>query len=127
MIDHVSIAVRDLQAAAGAYEAALAPLGYNRLVDREATVAFGKRYPELWLNVRTTMADQSENSGYHVCLRARDEHAVREFHASALSNGFRDGGVPGPRQAAMTGYFGAFVIDPYGNRIEAASFPPSAG
>lgn len=127
MIDHVSIAVRNLQAAASAYEAVLAPLGYTRLVDREVTVAFGKKYPEFWLNRRVAMGDQPEDTGYHVCLRARDEHAVREFHAKALSNAFRDGGAPGPRKAAMTDYFGAFVIDPYGNKIEAASFPTSNG
>jgi catechol 2,3-dioxygenase-like lactoylglutathione lyase family enzyme len=31
-------------------------------------------------------------------------------------------GEPGPRQAAMTGYFGAFIRDPDGNKIEALTF-----
>jgi hypothetical protein len=34
-----------------------------------------------------------------------------------------DGGAPGRRGATMTTYFGAFIVDPDGNRLEAASFP----
>jgi catechol 2,3-dioxygenase-like lactoylglutathione lyase family enzyme len=48
---------------------------------------------------------------------------VRAFHAAALANGGTDDGAPGPRQAAMITYFGAFVRDPDGNRLEAATFP----
>ena len=49
MIDHVSLAVRDLVASAEAYERMLTLLGLVRLVERSGTVGFGKRYPELWL------------------------------------------------------------------------------
>ena len=52
MIDHVSIAVRDLEAATRFYDAVLAPLGLARLVERPDTVGYGKRYPEFWLNRR---------------------------------------------------------------------------
>ena len=52
MIDHVSVPVRDLAASAAFYERVLAPLGYTRLVERPATVGFGKKYPEFWLNLR---------------------------------------------------------------------------
>ena len=122
MIDHVSIPVRDLAAAAAFYQAVLAPLGLTRLVEREATVGFGKRYPEFWLNLRADFP-RSANPGGHICLRAPDEAAVRAFHAAALAGGGADEGAPGPRQAAMTTYFGAFIIDPDGNKIEAVTFP----
>jgi len=52
MIDHVSIAVRDLDVAARFYEAVLARIGYAKLEVRAKTVAFGKRHGELWLNHR---------------------------------------------------------------------------
>src|SRR3546814_2275679 len=77
MIDHVSIAVRDLARATGFYEAVLAPLGLARLVTRERSVGFGKRYPELWMNLRESMAAIGADTGAHVCLRAPDEAAVR--------------------------------------------------
>jgi len=121
VIDHASVPVRSL-AAAAFYDHALAPLGLTRLVERPRQVGFGKRYPELWLNLREDHA-ASANPGHHLCLRAPDEAAVRAFHAAALEAGGTDDGAPGPRQAAITGYYAAFVRDPDGNRLEAATFP----
>ena len=123
MIDHISIAVRDLQSSARAYARILAPLGLTRLVERPATIGFGKRYPEFWLNLRAGMAPVAAETGCHVCLRAHDEAAVRAFHETALSLGCTSAGDPGPRQAAMTTYFGAFIYDLDGNKIEAVTFP----
>jgi catechol 2,3-dioxygenase-like lactoylglutathione lyase family enzyme len=123
MIDHVSIAVRALADSASFYEAVLAPLDYKRLVDRPGTVGFGTRYPGFWLNVRPDFKVIDGNPGAHVALRAPSEDAVRAFHAAALARGGRSNGEPGPRQAAMTTYYGAFILDPDGNKIEALSFP----
>ncbi|MEQ8397013.1 VOC family protein [Thalassobaculum sp.] len=125
MIDHVSIAVRDLTASAAFYDRVLAPLGLVRMVERERTVGFGKRYPEFWLNLREGMTPVAADTGSHVCLRAPDEDAVRAFHAAALEFGGTDSGAPGPRQAAVTTYYGAFIHDPNGNKIEAVTFPKS--
>jgi catechol 2,3-dioxygenase-like lactoylglutathione lyase family enzyme len=122
VIDHVSIPVADLARAGAFYDAVLAPLGLTRLVTRPGSIGFGKRYPEFWLNLRPAVVPVP-GSGAHVCLRAPEEDAVRAFHAAALAHGGADAGAPGPRGAAMTTYFGAFVVDPDGNRIEAASFP----
>ncbi|MDB5431605.1 MAG: glyoxalase/dioxygenase [Caulobacter sp.] len=127
MIDHLSIQVRDLAASASFYEAVLAPLGYRRLVERPGTVGFGKRYPEIWLNHRPGAAPAPADTGHHVCLRASSTEAVQAFHAAALAQGGSDDGAPGPRQAAMTGYYAAFVKDLDGNRLEAATFPPAEG
>ena len=123
MIDHISLPVRDLPAAAAFYERMLAPLGYAKLVMGPASVGFGKKYPELWLNLRSQMPPPASNPGAHVALRAASEDAVRAFHAAALAAGGASDGEPGPRQAAMTAYFGAFVLDLDGNKLEAVCFP----
>ena len=125
MIDHVSIPVRDLTAAGRFYDAVLQPLGLSRLVTRDGTIGFGKRYPEFWLNSRPDAAPV-ENPGAHVCLRAADEASVRAFHVTALRNGARDERAPGERQGAMTPYFGAFILDPDGNKLEAVTFPEAS-
>ena len=122
MIDHVSIPVRDLVAAGRFYDAVLAHLGLTRLVTRDVTIGYGKRYPEFWLNSRPN-SSPVENPGAHICLRAPDETAVRACHTAALANGAVDGGAPDERQAAMTIYFAAFFIDADGNKLEAATFP----
>ena len=57
MIDHVSIAVRDLDRAARFYETVLGAIGYGKLEVRPATVGFGKAYPEFWINLRASMGE----------------------------------------------------------------------
>lgn len=126
MIDHLSIAVRDLEKSAAFYAAILGPLELTRLVERPNTIGFGKRYPELWLNARPALAAIAADTGAHIALRAPSPEAVTAFHAAALAGGGTCDGPPGPRQAAMTTYFGAFIRDPDGNRIEALHFPRPA-
>jgi catechol 2,3-dioxygenase-like lactoylglutathione lyase family enzyme len=125
MIDHVSIAVRDLDASAEFYDPVLQALGMTRLVTRDGTLGYGKRYPEFWLNRRTTVSVGGQDTGFHIALRARSREAVEQFHAIALARGGSCDGPPGPRQAAMTAYFGAFIRDPDGNKIEVLTFPPT--
>ena len=123
MIDHISVAVRDLERSARFYEAALSPLGLSRLVTRPATIGFGKAYPEFWINLRAQMAPVEEGSGVHICLRARSTADVDAFHDAALSAGGRSDGAPGLRPHDRVKYYAAFVTDPDGNRIEAVTFP----
>lgn len=127
MIDHISIPVRDLVRSAAFYEAVLEPLGHRLLVQRPQTVGFGKKYPEFWLNARPDAAPAPDDTGAHVCLRAASVAAVDAFHARALAMGGRSDGTPGPREAAMTTYYGAFIRDPDGNKVEAVTFPREPG
>jgi catechol 2,3-dioxygenase-like lactoylglutathione lyase family enzyme len=123
VIDHVSVGVRSLGEAERFYEAVLGALGYAKLVVRPATIGFGRRYAEFWINLRPAMAGDRDG-GAHVCLRARSQDEVHRFHAAALAHGGADDGAPGPRQHDDPGriYYAAFVRDPDGNRIEAVCF-----
>ena len=127
MIDHVSVGVSDLDRAARFYEQALAPLGLSRLVTRAATIGFGKTYPEFWINLRSDMAKIAQDSGVHICLRARSTDDVDAFHAAALGAGGRSDGAPGLRPHDRVRYYAAFIVDPDGNRIEAVTFPADDG
>jgi catechol 2,3-dioxygenase-like lactoylglutathione lyase family enzyme len=122
MIDHVSVGVRSLAEAERFYAAALGALGYERLVRRERTVGFGKRYAELWINLRPALS-RDPGTGAHVCLRARSQEEVDAFHRAALAHGGTDDGAPGPRpHDGPHTYYAAFARDPDGNRIEAVCF-----
>ncbi|MFO1109036.1 MAG: VOC family protein [Bradyrhizobium sp.] len=123
MIDHISVAVRDLDRAARFYAAALAPLGLSRLVTRPATIGFGKSYPEFWINLRAGMGAIDGGNGGHIALRAKSTADVDAFHAAALAAGGRCDGPPGIRPHDRVKYYAAFVADPDGNRIEAVTFP----
>lgn len=122
MIDHVSVPVSDLAASAAFYEVVLGEIGLSRLVERDYTVGFGEKYPEFWINLRAGMERTSEGTGNHVCLRAPSEDAVNAFYRAAIDHGGRDDGAPRARQASVTTYFGAFIRDPDGNKIEAVTF-----
>jgi catechol 2,3-dioxygenase-like lactoylglutathione lyase family enzyme len=122
MIDHVSVAVRDLAAATRFYEAVLGALGLTKLESRPATVGFGKTYPEFWINLRADMAEVSPASGAHVCFRARTTELIDAFHAAALQAGGASDGAPSLRPQHGDGYYAAFIRDPDGNRVEAVTF-----
>jgi catechol 2,3-dioxygenase-like lactoylglutathione lyase family enzyme len=123
MIDHISIAVRDLATAARFYKALLATLGMSKLREWPgAAIGYGKKYPEFWINRRAAMAPVATDSGVHICLRAATTDAVDAFHAAALAAGGASDGAPGYRAHYYEGYYAAFIRDPDGNRIEAVTF-----
>jgi catechol 2,3-dioxygenase-like lactoylglutathione lyase family enzyme len=126
MIDHVSIAVRDLQTCGRFYESVLATLGHSKLVVQPGTIGFGKKYPEFWLNERRAMTPADPDSGTHICLRASSVEAVQAFHAAAMAGGGASDGPPGPRPEYSAGYYAAFVRDPEGTKIEAVTFTAGA-
>jgi catechol 2,3-dioxygenase-like lactoylglutathione lyase family enzyme len=123
MIDHVSVAVRDLGKAEPFYAALLTPLGMRKLREWPSeAIGFGKKYPEFWINRRAAMTRVAEDSGVHICLRATDVRAVEDFHAAALKAGGTSDGPPGLRTHYHASYYAAFIRDPDGNRIEAVTF-----
>ncbi len=123
MIDHVSIAVRDLKKAEAFYAALLAPLGMTKLREWPgAAIGYGKKYPDFWINLRHAMDRVADDSGVHICLRAAYTAAVDAFHAAALQAGGASDGAPGRRTKYHDNYYAAFIRDPDGNRIEAVTF-----
>ena len=122
MIDHISLAVRDLERSARFYQAVLGAIGYEKLVVRPRTIGFGKRYPEFWLNLRATLTPVDAESGAHAALRVRTTELVDAFHAAALAAGGSSDGAPGLRPQHGEGYYAAFIRDPDGNRVEAVTF-----
>jgi catechol 2,3-dioxygenase-like lactoylglutathione lyase family enzyme len=123
MIDHVSLAVRDLKAAERFYVTLLAPLGMTKLREwPDAAIGFGKTYPEFWINCRASLAWVADDSGVHICLRAGSSQAVDDFHAAAVAQGGMSDGAPGLRPHYNLRYYAAFIRDLDGNRIEAVTF-----
>ena len=122
MIDHVSLAVSDLDRSVPFYERLFAPLGMTKLVVRPAAIGFGKAYPEVWLNLRGAMPPVPPSSGVHLCLRAKTVEEVDAFHAAAVAAGGVSESAPSLRPHDRVRYYAAFIADPDGNRIEAVTF-----
>jgi catechol 2,3-dioxygenase-like lactoylglutathione lyase family enzyme len=122
MIDHVSIAVRDIKASGRFYEALLATLGMTRVRESPKSIGFGKTYAEFWINERAQLTPLPADTGAHICLRAPSPQAVDAFHAAAVAAGAHSDGAPGMRHEYSPHYYAAFVRDWDGNRIEAVTF-----
>jgi catechol 2,3-dioxygenase-like lactoylglutathione lyase family enzyme len=123
MIDHISIAVSNLERAVAFYERSFASLGMTRLVTRPAMVGFGKTYPEVWLNLRAGMVPLPLDSGVHLCLRARTTDEVDAFYAAAVAAGGVSESAPSLRPHDRVRYYATFIADADGNRIEVVTFP----
>ena len=122
MIDHLSISVSDLAGSSRFYQAVLATIGMNKLVERENTVGFGKKYPEFWLNYRAQLPPVSADSGLHIALRTKGRESVDQFFQAALQAGAESDGAPGFRPEYHDNYYAAFIRDLDGNRIEVVTF-----
>ncbi len=122
IFDHISVGVADIGRAMEFYRPALAALGLEAVMDKGFAVAFGNGQGRQWLWVSEPIDKAREtvaNNGAHIALLADSRAAVRAFYDAAMANGGRDDGAPGPRPEYTPTYYGAFVLDPDGNKIEA--------
>ena len=119
MLDHMTFRVRSLAATRAFYEAALAPLGYRLGYEgdhdgvRMMGFEQGGRF-DTWF-VESTSPSGPTHLAWHADSRA----AVDAFYEAALAHGGRDNGAPGLRPHYHAHYYGAFVLDPDGNNVEA--------
>jgi catechol 2,3-dioxygenase-like lactoylglutathione lyase family enzyme len=119
MFDHFGIKVQDLTQSKRFYTGALAPLGHAVQYEDAATVGIGpKGAPALWLSAGDARTPA------HIALSAANRAAVNGFHKAALAAGGKDNGAPGLRPAYHKNYYGAFVLDPDGNNVEAVCHRP---
>lgn len=114
MIDHAVIAVADLDRSRAFYERALAPLGVTVLYARPDRVGLGDTRLFFFLTV-----GQRPSGPVHLAFAAPHRAACDAFHAAALAAGGIDNGPPGLRPQYHPAYYGAFVLDPDGNNVEA--------
>ena len=122
MLSHVSLGTSDAARAAAFYDPVLAVLGIRKLHERDGSVDYGTSIMFFSLEKPTDGKPASVGNGVHVAFLAETRAMVDEFHRTALANGGIDAGGPGLRPEYDPYYYGAFVRDPDGNKIEAVSF-----
>ncbi len=129
IMNHVSIAVSDAKKSFAFYDAVLATIGAKRIVNEEEIVAYGKMFPEFWVHPVPYDGGKAETAnGVHFSFFATSEDMVNAFYEAALANGATDDGKPGPRPEYGEPYYGCFVRDPDGHKLEATFWnePPPA-
>jgi catechol 2,3-dioxygenase-like lactoylglutathione lyase family enzyme len=132
MIDHCSYAVKDFDKSSVFYDETLKILGCQRVKEFEIEdgidsklrmIGYGDKYcPVFWIsNNGKFIEEQIGNAqGFHLAFVAPNKKAVDDWYNKCLELGGKDNGKPGQRLEYHPGYYGAFIIDPSGWRIEAA-------
>jgi catechol 2,3-dioxygenase-like lactoylglutathione lyase family enzyme len=123
MLHHVSVGVLNLERASKFYDAALGALGYKRIMEfLPYAIGYGETRPEFWVQLPHDQNAASVGNGTHVGFIARSKNAVQKFHEAALAQGGSNNGEPGPRPDYGPEYYGAFVYDLDGNKLEATLY-----
>ncbi|HEY7206972.1 MAG TPA: VOC family protein [Gaiellaceae bacterium] len=123
MFDHVGVNVSDYGASRAFYEPTLQALGYTVQMDFADWKAAGfgtDGKPSFWIAER-----EPTGTGTHVAFACENRLLVDAFHAAAIAAGGRDNGRPGIREEYHEHYYGAFVLDPDGNNVEAVCHRPA--
>ncbi len=122
MLDHVAIQCADLAASAAFYDAVLAPLGGQRIIDFGEVIGYGvPPMPDFWLGRQTTGEGFRES---HLAFSAASRAIVREFFGAAVAAGAEVLHEPRLWPEYHPDYYGAFVRDPDGNNVEAVCHHP---
>lgn len=122
MLDHLAIQCADVAASAAFYDAVLAPLGGQRVLDFGDVIGYGvPPMPDFWVGRQTTGAGFRES---HIAFSAPDRASVRAFFEAAIAQGAAVLHEPRLWPEYHASYYGAFVRDPDGNNVEAVCHLP---
>ena len=122
MFSHVTVGTNDLAKAGAFYDAVFEALGMSRGFEGETFISYGERSGGRFFVMSPFNGEPATvGNGVHAAFRAADRASVDAFHAAALANGGSDEGAPGLRPHYHADYYGAYVRDPDGNKLQAVS------
>ena len=116
MFDHVTIRVSDRTASERFYDTVLPVLGRSR-------TSSGERFVQ-WGDFSLAADEQPVTRRLHVAFFAPTHEEVDAFWRTGIGAGYADDGEPGLRPQYSSDYYGAFLLDPDGNSVEAVSRRP---
>jgi hypothetical protein len=119
-ICHASIGTNDLALAKAFYTPVLKTLSIDLVSEYEHAIAYGKGYPEFWLQQPFNKSPARCGNGVHFGFVALSRQQVDEFYQVALAAGGDCNGAPGVRPEYGEPYYGCFITDLEGNNIEAS-------
>lgn len=122
MIHHVSVGTNDLARSRRFYDAVLPTIGLAFMAEDEEGIGWGSGQMTFSVQVPVDGKPATVGNGGHICFAAENRVAVDRFHAAALASGGSSDGEPGLRPKYDENYYGAFVRDPDGNKMEAVTY-----
>ncbi|MDO4231491.1 MAG: VOC family protein [Lautropia sp.] len=124
IISHVSLGTNRFEEAVAFYDKVLGTLGIGRTLDltEHGAIAYGRAFPEFWIQRPHDRQPAQAANGVHIAFLAETPAEVDAFHAAAIAAGATDDGAPGPRPHYGEQYYGCFVRDLDGHKIEAMAW-----
>ena len=119
ILSHLSVGTNDFERATAFYDTVLSTLGCRRVMEHPDAVAYGKAYPEFWVQSPFDGGQATVGNGFHLAFSATSKAQVDAFYKAAMNAGASDDGAPGPRADYGEPYYGCFVRDPDGHKVEA--------
>lgn len=120
MFSHITIGSNDIERSRKFYEPVMATLGIEQPFQLPGTIVFGEMMgTRIFILSPFDRATATTGNGTHTAFLAADRASVHAFHAAALANGGTCEGPPGPRPHYHPNYYGAYVRDPDGNKLQA--------
>jgi len=127
IMSHVSIGTNDFERAKAFYTAVLGAMEIRVIMEHPGAIAFGRAYPEFWVGVPHDGGKAHVGNGSHFGFLAVSKAQVDAFYAKAVEMGGTGDGAPGPRPLYGPQYYGCFVRDLDGHKIEAQFSDTSGG
>ncbi len=125
IMSHVSLGTNNFEKAVEFYDKVMATLGATRIMEHEGAVAYGKEYPEFWVQTPENEEPAQIANGTHYGFVAASKEAVHAFWEKAIEMGGTPHGEPGPRPHYGEPYYGCFLLDLDGHKIEATFWDAS--
>lgn len=120
MFSHVTLGTNDFARARPFWLAVMKALDHPVMFERKDSIAFGlPTGPKTFIGAPFDGQDAAPGNGVHIAYSVADRASVDAFHAAALANGGSDEGAPGLRPHYHPNYYGAYVRDPDGNKLQA--------
>jgi catechol 2,3-dioxygenase-like lactoylglutathione lyase family enzyme len=120
MYSHVTVGTRDLARSERFYDAVMAALGHPVLFKNARALAYGMPTGEkFFVLFPFDGKDARPGNGVHAAFKVDSRARVDDFHRVALAQGGSDEGAPGLRPHYHPNYYGAYVRDPDGNKLQA--------
>ncbi len=120
MFSHVTLGANDFAKALAFYDAVFGALGIPKFFEVDGSAAYGEeKGPKVFILSPFNGKPAKPGNGVHAAFLAKTRAQVDAFHAAALAHGGSDEGAPGLRPHYHPNYYGAYVRDPDGNKIQA--------
>lgn len=133
IMSHVSIGTNNLDASLAFYDKVFPTIGARRIEEIKldeiglVAVAYGKVFPEYWVNLPVDQKAAEIANGTHFAFMAASKEAVHSFWDAAMEAGAEPDGEPGERPHYGKPYYGCFMRDPDGHKIECMFWDEAAG